>query len=186
MDDFVQEVKMFVSRNILRQRGSTYYNEARELQERYSNAYNGHSLCPSLHENEELRYELSYYMQMVTIIEHRLAEHEDITQTCCASHSFRSRQPNLIFDNRWSVLVKTLIMFFLFASAVSQFVRAQNDGELSAWSHMSLSVATVLYIGYFSTTRQYAFMLPHLGNLLFLTLQLRAIFVHQSEPLEKW
>lgn len=183
METLLQDIKDFVATHILTSRGSTYLYQANVLEMQAWKYLQGCCVY------DEKLYELEYYLKLLNIIQTRLrlsmTQKEDKSK-CCTSLSYRSNSPIVVYDNRFTLLMKMLINSSLAVGGLLQFVRTQIDGGLSAWSQVCFIVAAFIGIVYFYTTKQYSFTLPQIGSLIITILQLEALIRHSNDVFSKW
>lgn len=183
METLLQDIKDFVSTHILTVRGSTYLYQANVLEMQACKYLKG---CCVYDEN---LYELAYYLKLLKIIQTRLRismKQKDYKSKCCTSLSYRSSSPIVVYDNRYTLLMKMLINTSLAVGGLLQFIRTQIDGGLSAWSQLCFIVAAFIGIVYFYSTKQYSFTLPQVGSLVITILQLEALIRHSNDVFSKW
>ena len=184
----IRDIKAFVKQHILTERGTTYLAQAQALEDQGCQYKN--SCCLSCFDDEDL-YELDYYLQLLKIIKARLKRAASTSSTCefnmCTTYDFRSGTPVVVYETRFTGLMKFLIFVAMAIAGGTQFIRGQIDGELSAWSQIGFIVGAIISISYFYNTKQYSFIIPQLGSLVISSLQLAALARHRdSDIFAEW
>jgi len=178
----VEDIKVFVKEHILTGRGSIFLAQAEALEAQGCQHKN--SCCLACFDDQEL-YELDYYLQLLRIIKARLKRAASNSSSCdsniCTTYDFRSGVPVVVYETRFTGVMKFLIFLFMAIAGLTQFIRGQIDGELSAWSQIGFIAGAIISISYFYNTKQYSFIVPQLGSLVISSLQLAALARHRGD-----
>ncbi len=175
----LRDVKAFVQEHVLTERGTTFLEQAVNL-ERQAYMYSNRR-CSVCFEDEVV-YELDYYLKILQIIKTRIHRNMGMDPSCelCTSYDFRSGSPSIIYDNQYTGMMKAFIFISMAIAGITQFIRGQLDGELSAWSQLGFIAGALVSIVYFGGTKQYSFIIPQVGSLILASFQLVAIARHHE------